>query len=85
MLKLAVSYVPKRRLSGTLSDRLKSLLAEQKRSVTWLAGEIGQHRVSTSRIVNGQATDLPLSTLRKIAAALGVSVGDLVDEGESAE
>ncbi len=73
----------KRRLTGTLGERLQVLLAEQDRSVTWLAEQAGLHRVSASRIVNGKSTDLPLSTVRGIAAALGVTVGDLVDDPSS--
>jgi DNA-binding Xre family transcriptional regulator len=70
----------RRRLSGSLAERVGALLIEQERSVTWLAEQIGRHRTATSRIVNGKATDLPLSTVKALAVALGVSVGDLVDD-----
>jgi DNA-binding Xre family transcriptional regulator len=82
MLTFAVPDLAKRRrLSGTLAERVKHLLDERGEGASWLAEQIGVHRVSASRIVNGKATDLPLSTLKAIATALGVTVGQLVDDG----
>lgn len=79
-MTLLSPFVAKKRPAGTLGQRLQALLAEQERSVTWLAEQIGQHRVNVSRIVNDRSPDPPLSTLRALAGALGVTVGDLVDE-----
>lgn len=82
MTTLAVAFVAKkRRLTGSLSDRLKLLLGEQDKTVTQLADELGVHRVHVSRVVNGKATNPSLSLLRGLATALGVKVGDLVDDG----
>jgi DNA-binding Xre family transcriptional regulator len=81
MLTLLAPFVARKKgLSGTLAERVQSLLAEQDRSVTWLADQIGLHRTATSRIVNGKATDVHLSTLQAIARALGVSIGELVED-----
>jgi DNA-binding Xre family transcriptional regulator len=80
MVALAGYVAKKRRLTGPLGERVKLLLDEQGQSVSWLAEQIGLHRVSASRIVNGKVSDLPLSTLRAIAGALGTTVGELVDE-----
>lgn len=81
MLALLSPFVAKRRrLTGTLGERLQSLLAEQGQTVTWLAAQIGQNRVSVSKIVNDRTTDLPVSTIKALAAALGVTPGALIDE-----
>ncbi|MFO0801413.1 MAG: helix-turn-helix transcriptional regulator [Gemmataceae bacterium] len=72
--------VAKRRLTGSLADRIRHLLEERGAGVAWLARETGVHRVTISRIVGGVSRDLPLSTLTAVATALGVSVGELVDD-----
>lgn len=75
----ALFVAKKRRLVGTLGERVRTLLTEQERTVTWLAGSIGVTRASASRIVNGQVIDPAVSLVQKIAAAFGVSVGELLD------
>jgi len=78
---MTVPFVAKRRkLTGSFGDRVKVLLEEQGRSVTWLADRIGLHRTSTSRLVNDQVGDPSVSVVKKIADALGVSVGELLDD-----
>jgi DNA-binding Xre family transcriptional regulator len=72
--------VANRRLTGSLADRILLLLNERGAGVAWLARETGVHRVTISRIVGGVSRDLPLSTLTAVAAALGVTVGELVDD-----
>ena len=82
MVARVTSFVAKkRRLSGPLSERLRLLLTERGKDVTWLAAQTGLHRVSVSRIVNGHVTDPAVSVVVKLAAALGVTVLDLVDNG----
>lgn len=80
MLRTVLFVAKKRRLAGTLGERVKTLLAERGEGVKWLAGQIGLHRVSTSRLVNDKTPDPSLSLLRKVASALGVTVGELTDD-----
>lgn len=81
MLALLSPFVAKKRkLTGSLAERVRALLDDQGQTVSWLADQIGRHRTATSRIVNGKATDLSLATVKALAAALRVSVGDLVDD-----
>jgi DNA-binding Xre family transcriptional regulator len=72
--------VARRQLTGTLADRIRGLLAERGEGVAWLARQTGIHRVTVSRIVGGVSRDLPLSTLKAIASALDVTIGELVDD-----
>lgn len=69
----------KRTFRGSLGARVRAILDEQERSVTWLAEATGVTRVSLSRIINEQVGDPSVSIVRKIADALSVSVGELLD------
>lgn len=69
----------KRTFRGSLGVRVRAILDEQDRSVTWLAEATGITRASISRIINEQVGDPSVSIVRKIAEALDVSIGDLLD------
>lgn len=54
--------------------RIKDILKERGMTIGELAKRAGMHQPEISRAMNGNPT---VATLTKIAAALGVSVGDL--------
>lgn len=54
--------------------RIAEILKERGMTQTDLAGQIGISRVGLSKAINGNTT---ITTLRKIAAALGVTVPEL--------
>lgn len=54
--------------------RITEILKERGMTQTDLAGQIGISRVGLSKAINGNTT---ITTLRKIAAALGVTVPEL--------
>jgi len=62
-----------------LMKNLLKIRNERGLSVRALAVEAGVHYVSLVRLENGKF-DPRLSTLRKLAQALGVTVCDLIDE-----
>ena len=58
-------------------NRLKVVLAEKKRTNSWLAGELGKNPATVSKwCTNSSQPDLP--TLKKIAEVLEVDVKDLL-------
>ncbi len=70
----------KRKLAGTVGERLRVLLAERGESVVWLADQMGMKRPSVSRILHDRSTNLTIATLRQFATVFDVTVGELVDE-----
>jgi len=58
-------------------NRLKVVLAEKKRTNSWLAAELGKNPATVSKwCTNTSQPDLP--TLRKVAELLEVDVKDLL-------
>jgi len=68
----------KGRHPATLAERIRTLLTDQGKTVTWLANSIGVTRAAASRIVNGQTADPAASIVKRIADALEVSADDLL-------
>ena len=56
--------------------RIKDILKERGMTIGELAKRAGMHQPEISRAMNGNPT---VATLTKIAAALGVSVGELFE------
>lgn len=75
----AVLVARKRRLTGSLGERIQALLADQEQTVTWLADEVGINRVTLSKLLHGHISDPAVSIVQRIAAALKVTVGELLD------
>ena len=58
-------------------NRLKVVLAEKKRTNSWLASELGKNTATVSKwCTNSSQPDLP--TLKKVAELLEVDVKDLL-------
>ena len=66
-----------------LHARIRSLRRLQRRTLKEVASQCGFTLSLLSKIESG-ATTPPLATLTKIAAALGVSLSDLLDENQAA-
>ena len=64
-----------------IGDRLKAILTERGISQRDFAEMAGTHEVSISRIVNGSRQP-GLAMLTKLSSALGISISDLVGDGE---
>lgn len=64
--------------------KLRKLREAHGLSLRALADMVGMSYVALFRLEVGE-TDPRLSTLRRLAAALGVTVGDIVREGEPAK
>lgn len=62
--------------------RVKEFLKSSGKSMEWLASELGCSRQNLTKTLANNPT---VGTLERIAAALGVSVAELFDEGESPE
>jgi len=72
-------YIWKHKCYHTHMKNLRRYRNERGLSVRGLAVEAGVHYVSIVRLENGKF-DPRLSTLRKLAKALGVTVCDLIDK-----
>lgn len=64
-----------------LHSRIRTLRHRQKRTLKDVAEQCGFTESLLSKIESGKTTP-PLATLSRIAAALGVSLGDLVDNSQ---
>ena len=65
-------------------NRLKIVLVEQGKTGKWLAGQLGKNEATISRWCSN--TSQPsLEILMKIAAILGVSAKDLINNGINKE
>lgn len=62
---------------------LRQIREGQRYSLRALAEKVGMSYVALFRLETGE-TDPRLSTLRKLAKALGVTVADLIGEGKPA-
>ena len=67
---------------ATLSKRIKEFRSFGGITATEAAAKAGMHPVVWSDVERGKNTNPTLRTLRRIADALGVTVGDLVDGTE---
>jgi transcriptional regulator with XRE-family HTH domain len=67
-----------------LSSRLRALRLRQQRTLKDVSRQCGFTISLLSKIESGKTTP-PLATLAKIAAALGVRLGDLLDEGSQTD
>ncbi len=86
ILKLFVTYdnsdyfCPKnKRMSKILSDNVRRICKEQGKQMKDLAADMGIDPASLTRALNGNAR---LSTVQKIATALGVPMKSLFDDSE---
>lgn len=66
-------------MAQTIGDRLERLLADRNWSQGELARRTGLTRSAISQLVQG-ATEPSLATIRKLAAALEVTEGEIIDD-----
>ena len=57
-------------------------MAKQKKSLTWLAEEVGITLANLSILKNGKAKAVRLNTLEKICEALNCQPGDILEYRE---
>ena len=67
---------------ATLSKRIQEARSYEGITAREAAEKAGMHPVMWSDVERGKNANPTLRTLRRIAAALGVAVGDLVDGEE---
>ncbi len=60
-------------------NRIDQILIEDRRTQTWLAGEIGKGTGMVNRYCRNLVQPT-LETAQKIATALGVTVNDLIEQ-----